>query len=331
MNLRNVVGPLLVTASVGGVPLALLVGDAAAQEYPTRPIRFIVPQAPGGASDALARLVGQKLVERWGQQIVVDNRVGAGGNIGTELVARAAPDGHHWLLGFVGTHAINPSLYPKLSWHPEKDFAPVAMLANVDFVVVCNPGLPVRSMAELIAHAKSRSPGDLRYGSAGSGTVNHLLGPMIATAAGIQLTHVPYRGVAIAATNTISGEVHLTFGSVTTALGAIRAGQLRALAVTGAKRASTLKEVPTLAESGFPGFDVTPWFGILTTAGAPPAAIRKANSEINAVLGMRDIQERFGNLGATPYAISPEEFSRVLRADIVKWAKVIKDSGATLD
>jgi tripartite-type tricarboxylate transporter receptor subunit TctC len=298
--------------------------------YPTRPIRFIVPQATGGASDALARIIGQKLAERWGQQVVIDNRAGAGGNIGTEMVARAVPDGYTWLLGFVGTHAINPSLYKGLPWDPEKNFAPVAILAVVPFIVVANMNLPARNMGELVALAKAK-PGEIKFGSAGNGTVNHLLGPMIATAAGVKFTHVPYRGIAIAITNTISGEVQLAFGSVTSAIGQIRGGLVRGLAVTSAKRTDALKDVPTMAESGFPGFDVTPWFGVLAPANTPAAIVRKVNGEINQLLGSREIAERFATQGAEPHPVTPEQFAKILHADIAKWAKVVKESGATLD
>jgi len=310
--------------------LGVYASTVSAQEFPTRSIRFIVPQPTGGASDATARIVGQKLAERWGHQVVVDNRGGAGGNIGTELVARATPDGYTWLLGFVGTHAINPVLYKNLSWHPEKDFAPVAIFAITPFVVVAHPSVPAKTMPELVAYARA-NPGALRYGSGGNGTVNHLIGPMIASAAGIKLTHVPYRGVGISVNATVSNEVQLTFGSITSALGQIRGGLLRPLAVTSAKRAEILKDVPTMAEVGFPGFDVTPWFGVLVAAGTPPAVVRKINAEINRQLGERDVSERFAGLGLEPYPISPEAFRDILRADIAKWAKVVKESGATLD
>ena len=315
--------------------IALAIGlagalGAQAQDFPSRPIRLLVPQATGGASDALSRIIGQKLAERWGQQIVIDNRAGAGGNIGTELVARAVPDGYTWLLGFVGTHAINPSLYKGLTWDPEKHFAPVAILAVVPFVIVANVNLPAKNMGDLVALAKSK-PGDIKFGSAGNGTVNHLLGPMIATAAGVKLTHVPYRGIAIAITNTISGEVQLAFGSVTSAIGQIRGGLVRALAVTSAKRTDALKDVPTMAESGFPGFDVTPWFGVLAPARTPPAIVNRINGDINQLLGTREIAERFATQGAEPHPVTPEQFAKILHSDIAKWAKVVKESGATLD
>ena len=322
MNVKT----LLITAAV----MTFLAGAAHAQTYPTKPVRFIVPQATGGASDVLARIIAMKLTEQWQQQVVVDNRVGAGGNIGTEMTARAAPDGYTWVLGFPGTHAINPALYKNLSWDPVKNFEPTANLSVVPYVIVAGNNLPAKNMKELIALAKAK-PGDIKYGSAGNGTVNHLLGPMVASAGGVQLTHVPYRGIAIAVTNIIANEVQLAFGSVPSVIGQIRGGLIRPLAVTTLKRLDTLKDVPTMIESGFPGFEVTPWFGILTTGGTPPAVVQKINADINKLLTQKDVIDRFAGQGMEPAPWSPEQFSKVLRADIVKWAKVVKDSGATLD
>ena len=198
----------------------------AGQGYPTKPVRFIVPQATGGASDVLSRIIAQKLTAQWQQQVVVDNRVGAGGNIGTEMTARAVPDGYTWVLGFPGTHAINPVLYKNLSWDPVKNFEPTANLAVVPYVIVAGNNLPAKNMQELMALARAK-PGDIKYGSAGNGTINHLLGPMIATAGGVKLTHVPYRGIAIAVTNIIANEVQLAFGSMPSVIGQIRGGLIR--------------------------------------------------------------------------------------------------------
>jgi tripartite-type tricarboxylate transporter receptor subunit TctC len=270
--------------------LALAAGAAHAQTYPARPVRFIVPQAPGGASDVLSRIVAQKLTEQWPQQVVVDNRVGAGGNIGTELTAKAAPDGYTWVLGFPGTHAINPVLYKNLSWDPVKSFEPTANLAVVPYVVVAGNNVPAKGMQELMALAKAK-PGYLKYGSAGNGTVNHLIGPMIATAGGVQLTHVPYRGIAIAVTNIIANEVQLAFGSMPSVIGQIRGGLIRPLAVTTERRLDALKDVPTMIEQGFAGFVVTPWFGILTTGGTPPAIVKKINTDVNQLLTQKDMAE----------------------------------------
>ena len=313
--------------------LALAAGGVYAQTastYPTKPVRFIVPQAPGGASDVLSRIIAQKLTEQWQHQVVVDNRVGAGGNIGTEMTARAAPDGHTWVLGFPGTHAINPALYKNLTWDPVKNFEPTANLAVVPYVIVAGNNVPAKNMKELIALAKAK-PGDIKYGSAGNGTVNHLLGPMVATAGGVQLTHVPYRGIAIAVTNIIANEVQIAFASVPSVIGQIRGGLIRPLAVTTLKRLDSMKDVPTMIESGFPGFEVNPWFGILTTGGTPPAVVQKINTDINKLLVQRDVIDKFAGQGAEPAPWSPEHFTKVLRADMVKWAKVVKDSGATLD
>lgn len=320
-HFQSVLGVLLLSIPAAAVQ---------AQGYPTKPVRFIVPQATGGASDVLSRIIAQKLSEQWQQQVVVDNRVGAGGNIGTEMVARAVPDGYTWVLGFPGTHAINPALYKNLSWDPEKNFAPLANLAVVPYVIVANNNLPAKNMQELMALARAK-PGELKYGSGGNGTVNHLIGPMIATAGGVKLTHVPYRGIAIASTSVISGEVQLAFSSLPTVIGHIRGGLLKPLAVTTVKRLDALKDVPTMIESGFPGFELTPWFGILTTAGVPPSVVQKVNTDVNRLLGQKDIAERFASQGADPAPWSTEHFSKVIRADIVKWAKVVKESGATLD
>jgi tripartite-type tricarboxylate transporter receptor subunit TctC len=313
-----------------GLLLLPVSGVAQVQNYPTKPVRFIVPQATGGASDVLSRIIAQKLTEQWQQQVVVDNRVGAGGNIGTEMTARAAPDGYTWVLGFPGTHAINPVLYKNLSWDPVKNFEPTANLAVVPYVVVAGNNLPAKNMQELIALAKAR-PNDIKFGSAGNGTINHLLGPMIATAGGIKLTHIPYRGIAIAVTNIIANEVQLAFGSVPSVIGQIRGGLIKPLAVTTLKRLDSMKDVPTMIESGFPGFEVTPWFGILTTGGTPAPVVQKINADINKLLVQKDVAERFAAQGAEPAPWSPEQFSKVLRTDIVKWAKVVRESGATLD
>ena len=262
-------------------------------------MRFIVPQATGGASDVLSRIIALKLSEQWPYQVVVDNRVGAGGNIGTEMTSRAAPDGYTWVLGFPGTHAINPALYKSLTWDPVKNFEPVANLAVVPYVVVAGNNLPAKNMQELIALAKAR-PNDIKFGSAGNGTINHLLGPMIATAGGIKLTHIPYRGIAIAVTNIIANEVQIAFGSVPSVIGQIRGGLIKPLAVTTLKRLDSMKDVPTMNESGFPGFEMVPWFGILTTGGSPAPVVQKINADINKLLTQKDVAERFAAQGADP-------------------------------
>jgi len=309
---------------------AVVTGAALAQTYPSRPIRFVVPQTPGGASDALARVTGLKLGDRWAQQFVIDNRGGAGGNIGTDTVAKSAPDGYTWLLAYVGTHAINAALYKKLPFDPDRDFAPVATLVTLPFVVIVNNNLPVKNVQELIALAKTK-PGGLSYGSAGSGSVNHLLGVMLNSLGGVNIVHVPYRGAAAALTDTMSGQVQMYYASMPSVVQHVRAGAVRAIAVTSAARSDALKDVPTVAESGFPGFDVNPWFGILVPAGTPAAVIGKINGDVNQMLAQKDVIDRFTNLGAVPFATTPAQFSRIAHDDIVKWAKVVRESGATVD
>lgn len=304
---------------------------AFAQDYPSRTIRFVVPAAGGGGSDVLARIIGQNLGEQWAQPIVVENRAGAGGNIGTDYVAKSTPDGYTWLLGFVGTHAVNPSLYKNLQWDPVKDFTPVVLLASMPFALVINKDVPATNLAELLALAKQK-PGEINYGSGGSGSLNHLLGPMLETAAGVKFTHVPFRGVEAAMTDLIGGRIQLVFGAVPSVIGHVRAGRVRAIAVTSAKRSELLKDVPTLAESGFPSFDVTPWFGVLTRAGTPAAVVDKINGEVNRLLLQKDVVERFAKLGIEPYSpATTEQFAQIIKSDIAKWAIVVKESGATVD
>jgi len=321
--------PTLLRCAVFAVA-AVVTGAALAQAYPSRPIRFVVPQTPGGASDALARVTGLKLGDRWNQQFVIDNRGGAGGNIGTDTVAKSAPDGYTWLLAYVGTHAINAALYKKLPFDPDRDFAPVATLATLPFVVIVNNNLPVKNVQELIALAKAK-PGGLSYGSAGSGSVNHLLGVMLNSLGGVNIVHVPYRGAAAALTDTMSGQVQMYYASMPSVVQHVRAGAVRAIAVTSAARSDALKDVPTVAESGFPGFDVNPWFGILVPAGTPAAVIGKINGDVNQTLAQKDVIDRFTNLGAVPFSTTPAQFSRIAHDDIVKWAKVVRESGATVD
>jgi tripartite-type tricarboxylate transporter receptor subunit TctC len=304
--------------------------SALAQAYPSRPIRLVVPQTPGGASDALARIIGQQLAEPWGQQVLVDNRPGAGGNIGNDLVAKATPDGYTWLLGFVGTHAINPSLYKGLSWDPQKSFTPLATLASVPFVVAVNAQLPVKNIGDLVSLARAK-PGEVRFGSAGNGTVNHLLGPMLGSAAKVKFSHIPYKGAAGAITDTLSGQVQFTFTSMPSVIGHLKAGSLRAIAVTSGRRAALLKDVPTIAESGFPGFDVTPWFGVLGPAGVPRDIVSRVNADINRLLGSRETVERFAAQGAEPLVTTPEQFAKIIAADVALWGRIVRETGATVD
>ena len=303
---------------------------AAAQAFPAKPVRIIVPQTPGGASDALARLVGQRLAERWGQPVVVENKPGAGGNVGTDYVAKAPADGYTLLMSYVGTQAINGSVYKSLTYEPYKDFAPVATLATVPFALVVNQNFPARTGGELVAYARAH-PGTVNFGSAGNGSLNHLLGEMVNMNQSVKLVHVPYKGAAGALTDTISGQIQMTFSSLPSVAGHIRGDKLRAIAVTGSKRSGTFPNLPTFAEAGIAGLELSPWFGLLAPAATPEPIVRKINADIAELLRDKDMIERFAALGADPYITQPEQFGRILQDDIQKWAQVVKASGARID
>ena len=313
-----------------GLVLMSGVGGAAAQTFPAKPVRIIVPQTPGGASDLLARVVGQKLSERWGQPVVVENRAGAGGNVGTDYVAKSPADGYTLLMSYVGTQAINGSVYKSLTYEPFKDFAPVATLATVPFALVVNQSFAAKSAGELIAFARTH-PGQVNFGSAGNGSLNHLLGEMVNMNQGVKLVHVPYKGAAGALTDTISGQIQMTFSSLPSVAGHIRSDKLRALAVTGVRRSATFPNVPTFTEAGVPGLELSPWFGLLAPAGTPEAVVRKINADVAELLRDKDVLERFAGAGAEPYVTQPEQFGRILQDDIQKWSQVVKASGARID
>jgi tripartite-type tricarboxylate transporter receptor subunit TctC len=308
------------------LPTLAAVGHA--QDFPNKPVKILVPQTPGGASDALARIVAQKLSEKWGQPVVVENRAGAGGNVGMEVVANSPPDGYTLLMSYVGTHAINGSLYKKLPFDPEKDFAPVATLATLPFVAVVKADSPIKTIPDLVAAARK---GQLTYGSAGNGSVNHLLGEMFNSAASVKLTHVPYRGAAPAMQDLMGGQINVVFTSLPSVSGAIKQGTLHPIAVTSAKRASSFANIPTIAEAGFKDFDVNPWFGLFAPAKVPQQIVTKINTDVNEILKSRDVMDRFAAQGAEPYVTDPQQFASVLRADIVKWGQVVKASGASVD
>ena len=296
--------------------------------FPVKPVRIIVPQTPGGASDALARIVGQKLSEKWGQPVVIENRSGAGGNIGMDAVAKAPGDGHTLLMSYLGSHAINPSIYSKLPFDPEADFVAVATLANVPFVAAINASVPVTNMKGLVAYA-SQKP--VSFGSAGNGSVNHLLGEMFNTASGSKMQHIPYKGAAPALTDLISGQIQVVFTSLPSVAQHIRSGTVKGLGVTGSKRAAAFKDIPTISDSGFPGFVINPWFGLFASKGTPASVVKQINADVKKVLEDKDILEKFSALGAEPFESTPQEFQAMLHADIKTWAAVVKSSGATAD
>ena len=309
---------------------SLLVTPAAAQPYPSRIVKLIVPQTPGGATDVFARKIGQLLSEKWGQPVVIENRAGAGGVVGTDVVAKSAPDGYTLLVTYAGSQAINPSLYQKIPFDSVKDFQTVATLASTPFVLIVHSKLPARDLAEYVALARAR-PDALTYASSGNGSVNHLLGEMLKTEAGIKMLHVPYRGVAPAITDVIGGQVDSAFSSVPSVLQMVQTDKVRALAISSAKRVAAAPEIPTIAESGFPGFDVNPWWGILAPAGIDVAIVRKINEDVADILRTKEMIDFLAAQGAEPLITSPEAFLKILEADVVKWAKVVKSAGVTLN
>ncbi len=303
---------------------------ALAQTYPSKPIRIVVPFPPGGPADILARIIGQNLAESWGQQAVIDNRAGAGGNIGSDMVAKALPDGYTLLMGFVGTHAINASLYSTMPYDNVKDFEPVSLVAMVTIILVVHPSIPANSVKELIVLARSR-PGQLTFGSPGNGTPQHLAGELFNTMAGVKMVHIPYKGAVPALTDLLGGRVSLIFSSMPPALPHVKAGKLRALAVTSARRSSAAPDVPTIAESGLPGYEVINWYGILVPAGTPKEIVARLNAEILRILNVPDVKERLAAQGAETFSSTPQEFAAYIRKETQKWAKVVKYSGARLD
>ena len=313
-----------------GVILTCVTFVTLAQNYPSRPIRLVVPFPAAGTTDILARAAAQKLSEALGQAVVVDNRPGAGGNIGSDLVAKSAPDGYTLLMGTVGTHAINPSLYSKMPYDHVKDFVPVVLVAGVPNVLVVNPALPVNSVADLIKLAKEK-PGTINFASSGSGTSIHLSGELFKTMAGVELTHVPYKGSSPALTDLIGGQVQIMFDNLPSALPQIKGGKLRAVAVTSSKRAPALPDVPTISESGLPGFEASSWFGVLAPAGTPAPIVARINAEVNKWLQSADAREKLLSQGAEAAGGSPEQFAAHIRAESDKWAKVVKASGAKVD
>lgn len=295
------------------------------QAYPTKPIRMICPSAPGGTTDLTARLVAQKLTEAWGRQVVVDNRPGSGGVIGTELVAKSAPDGYTLLLGTITSHAINPALNKRLNFDPIKDFSAVSLVVSSPQLLAVNPSVPARSVKELVALAKSK-PGQLNYGSAGSGNSSHLVVELFKGATGINVVHVPYKGSGPAMAAVISNEVQMIITGVVALSSHLKSGRLRGMAVTSAKRAPAFPDLPTLMESGIENFDVSSWFGVFVPAQTPKPIISKLNDEIRKMLSDAEVQKRIVDSGADPASSSPEEFTAFVRSELARWDKVVKEA-----
>jgi len=322
-----------VEQTVLSVALALGVAAGHAQVeggYPSKPIRMIVPSAPGSGPDIMARAIAQKLTDALGQAIVIDDKPGAGGIIGSEAAAKAPPDGYTLIMSNAGAHTVNPGLYAKLPYDPVKDFAPVTLVALAPNILIVHPTLPVRNVKELIALAKSK-PGELTFGSGGNGSTAHLSGEMFKTMAGINIIHIPFKGSPAAVIGVIAGQIALAIPNIPPALPHVRSGKLKALAVTTAKRAAGVPDLPTVAESGLPGYEATAWFGVLAPAATPPQIIARLNAAIVKIAHARDMQERLTAEGADAVGNTPEQFAQIIRNDIAKWAKVVKASGARAD
>ena len=309
--------------------LAFAAFAAFAQDYPNKPIRFIVPQPPGGTSDIVARAFAQKLAENVHQQVVVDNRAGASGTIGTDLAAKSTPDGYTIVLAYT-THTTTPGIYGKLPYDPVADFAPVTILTAAPLLLVVHPKIPVTTVKELIAYAKPR-PGELNFCSAGNGSGSHLAGELFNTMTGVKLTHIPYKGSGPASTELIGGQVQLMFAGIVPIDPHVKAGRLRAIAVSSPQRAASIPQIPTIAEAGLPGFEVVGWYGVLAPARTPPAIVARLNRELLAILQTPEIRDRLKREGAEPVGNSPAEFTAFLKTDLARWAKVIKTAGARLD
>jgi tripartite-type tricarboxylate transporter receptor subunit TctC len=309
---------------------ALSMCGAAAQNYPSKPVRLVVPFPAGGSTDIVGRIVGQKLGESLGHQVIIDNRGGAGGTIGSDLVAKSAPDGYTLLLGTSSTHSIAPSLYAKLSYDPVKDFAPVTLICTATILLALHPSVPANTVKELIALAK-KHPRELSFASGGNGSISHLVGEQFKAMAGVDMIHVPYKGDTPALVDLVSGQVSLEFGTAVAFLPYVKSGKLKALAVTNPKRSAIVPSVPTVTESGLPGFEALQWFGVFAPAATPKEIIARLHSDIVKALQNPDVRDKFVALGTDIVAGPPEQFAAFQKSEIAKWAKVVKQSGARVD
>ena len=308
----------------------LLTAPASAQQYPTRPVRFVVPFAPGGSVDTLARTIGPRLADALGQQIVVDNRPGGNGNIGMEVVAQARPDGHTVVLGYIANLAIFPSLSAKLPYDPVKDFAPVTQVASSPNVLTAHPAVPAKNLKELVALVKAK-PGQVSFASTGVASVGHLTGELLNSLAGMKMTHVPYKGGGQAIIDLLGGHVQVMFSGFSAAMPHIKSGKIRALAVTGPQRSPALPEVPTIAEQGFPGVEATAWYGVLAPAATPQPIIARLHGEVVKILKVPDVVQKLDGLGFEIVGSQPAEFGAYIKSEMKKWAKVVQASGAKAD
>jgi tripartite-type tricarboxylate transporter receptor subunit TctC len=308
--------------------LVLTHAAAFAQQFPTKPLRMVVPFAPGGPTDIVGRAVSQRLTESFGQTVVVDNRAGAGGVVGADLVAKSPPDGYTLLLCSTGAMAINPSLMPNMPYDAVRDFAPLSLVVTIPYLLLVSAGSPLQSVKDLIAAAKAK-PGQINYGSAGIGSTSHLAGELFKSMAKIDIVHVPYKGSAPAATDLIGGQLQTMFDAVAVALPLVRGGKLRALGISTTKRSALVPDVPTIAESGVPGYEVATWHGICAPAGTPPAVVATLNRGIVAAVNQPDTRQRLVGIGADVVGSTPEEFGRFMRSELAKWSRIVKQSGAS--
>ena len=310
---------------LGFAAVVVCIAAGAADVYPTKPVRIIVPFPPGGPADGLARIVGDKLAVALGQPVVIDNRPGAGGNIGMELGAKAAPDGHTLVLAPAGNLTVNPSLYRSVPYDVARDFAPITVIAAVPNVLVINPQVQAKDVSELIAYAKA-NPGRLNFASPGAGSGAHLAGELLKSSAGIDMVHVPFNGIAPAVTAVVAGDVQVMFAAAPSALPQVTAGKLRAIGVASPKRIAAAPALPTLDESGLPGFDVTSWYSLVAPAGTPPAVVDRLQKEIARALEAPETKAKLASLGAEPIANTPAEFAAMIKSESAKWGKIVKDA-----
>ena len=323
--------PWVLSAAIWVLSAAICVPSLAlAQAYPSKPIRFVVPYPAGGPLDTVARLLAQKVSEGVGQPVVVDNKPGAGGNIGADIVAKSPADGYTILMGAVATHAINPTLYAAIPYDPVRDFAPITQVASTPNVLVVNPSVPATSVRDFIAYAKA-NPGKLNFGSGSTGSAGHLAGELFKAMAGVEMTHVPYKGAAPAMNDLVGGQIQLMFDNLASSLGQVKAGRIKAIAVTTAKRTPLAPDLPTVAESGLPGFDISTWFGVFAPANTPREARDLLHVQFTRALAAPDVREKMLALGAEPVGSRPEEFAAYIKAEADKYARVIKASGAKVD
>lgn len=321
---------LLRFLQLGALVFPVAAATAAAPDYPTRPVRFVVPYSPGGTSDVLARIVGQKLVDAWGQQVVVDNRAGANGNIGSDIVAKATADGHTILLGTSGSNAVNPSLYTKMPYEAKRDLALIAMVASTANILVTYPNFSANSMKEFLDLARAK-PGKVNYGSSGVGSVLHLSGELLKTMMSVNIVHVPYKGTGPSLADLLGGQIDTVFANLPAVVPLIQTRRLKGLAVTTAQRAPALPNVPTMIEGGVAGYDVSSWFGVFVPAKTPKAVVTKINADVVQILKTRETQEKLLGLGADPMFMSPEQANKYFHTEIDKWVTVVKASGAKAD